>query len=76
MNRHCARPGCSDSAAATFAYDYTGRTVWLDDVADEPHPATYDLCRRHSTSMTVPNGWELSDRRMGATPLYQVERAS
>ena len=37
--------------------------MWLDDVADEPHPASYDLCRRHATAMTVPNGWELRDAR-------------
>jgi hypothetical protein len=76
MTRHCARPGCSNPAAATFAYDHTARTVWLDDTADEPHPSMYDLCRRHATSMTVPQGWQLHDRRSGATPLYQVERAS
>ena len=76
MSRQCARPGCRDFAAATFAYDYAGRTVWLDDVADEAHPSTYDLCRRHATSMTVPQGWQLRDRRSSVTPLFRAERAS
>lgn len=76
MTRHCARPGCSDHAVATFAYEYAARTVWLEDVADEPHPSTYDLCRRHATSMSVPNGWQLSDRRSSVTPIFRAERAS
>jgi len=76
MTRQCARPGCSDPAAATFAYDYAAATVWLTDVADEAHPSTYDLCRRHATSMTVPNGWQLSDRRSSVTPLFRAELAS
>ena len=74
MTRQCARPGCSDPASATFGYDYADRIVWLDDVADEPHPSTYDLCRRHATAMTVPQGWELSDRRTSVTPLFRAER--
>jgi hypothetical protein len=68
--------GCRDFAAATFAYDYAARTVWLDDVADEAHPSTYDLCRRHATSMTVPQAWQLRDRRSSVTPLFRAERAS
>ena len=76
MTRQCARPGCGDTAAATFAYDYASRTVWLDDVAEEPHPSTYDLCRRHATSMTAPQGWRLTDRRSSVTPLFRAERAS
>jgi len=72
MTRQCARPGCSEPATATFGYDYTDRTVWLDYVADEEHPATYDLCRRHSAGLTVPNGWALSDRRVAVTPLFRA----
>ena len=72
MTRHCARPGCSEPATATFGYDYADRTVWLDHVSDAPHPANYDLCRRHATGMTVPNGWALSDRRTSVTPLFRA----
>jgi hypothetical protein len=63
MTRSCARPGCGEPAVATFAYDYAGSTVWLDDLATEPHPQIYDICRRHADGLTVPNGWGLVDRR-------------
>lgn len=63
MSRHCARPGCGEAAAATLAYDYGGQTVWLDDLAAEPVPQTYDLCRRHAKAMSVPLGWLLRDQR-------------
>lgn len=63
MTRHCSRPGCADAAAATFEYSYAERTVFLHDLATEPHPSTYDLCRRHATAMRVPNGWNLRDLR-------------
>ncbi len=63
MSRHCARPGCNQNSVATLAYDYAARTVWIDDVAPESHPATYDLCLRHATNLRVPLGWQLRDRR-------------
>lgn len=63
MTRQCARPGCADRATSTFEYAYAEQTVWLADLTDEPHPATYDLCRRHAEALTVPQGWQLRDRR-------------
>ncbi|MEJ5254707.1 MAG: DUF3499 family protein [Acidimicrobiales bacterium] len=63
MTRQCARPGCAESASSTFGYDYAQRTVWLVELTGEPHPSTYDLCRRHADGLTVPKGWELRDRR-------------
>jgi hypothetical protein len=72
MTRTCARPGCSEPATATFGYDYVNRTVWIDTVAEEPHPSTYDLCRRHAAGMTVPNGWELRDGRAQAAALFRA----
>lgn len=63
MTRQCARPGCAEHACATFGYAYGERTVWLVDLTDEPHPATYDLCHRHAAALGVPVGWELRDRR-------------
>lgn len=68
--RQCARPGCAEPATATFGFDYAGQVVWLVDLADESHPATYDLCRRHAAALGVPHGWELRDVRRGtAVPL-------
>ena len=62
-SRQCARPGCSDAACATLAYDYEQRITWLDPLSDESHPMAYDLCHDHAQAMTVPRGWRLEDRR-------------
>jgi hypothetical protein len=72
MRRHCDRPGCCDPASATLGYDQRTQTVWLDDVAGEDHPATYDLCRRHADALSVPLGWHLRDRRRGVQAQLHV----
>jgi len=66
MTRSCARPGCGDPATATFGYDYAERTVFLDPLADEAHPASYDVCRRHADNLSVPRGWQLVRSGSGA----------
>jgi hypothetical protein len=76
MSRQCARPGCGEPAIATLSYQYATSTVWLDEVAHEPDPSTYDLCRRHAAGMTVPRGWRLEDRRPTLASAYAAERAS
>jgi hypothetical protein len=63
MLRQCARPGCSAPATTTLSYDYAGRTVWLDPLLDDDHPARHDLCDRHANRLSVPNGWRLENRR-------------
>jgi Protein of unknown function (DUF3499) len=65
MTRQCARPGCGAAAAATLAYDYQQRTSWLDPLAPEAHPMSYDLCAVHADTLVVPRGWRLDDRRHG-----------
>ena len=69
MTRSCARPGCGEQASATFGYDYALSTVFLDVLAEEAHPAVYDVCRRHANSLSVPRGWHLVDRRRGPATL-------
>lgn len=69
MTRSCARPGCGEQATATFGYDYANQTVFLDLLADEAHPAVYDVCRRHADNLSVPRGWTLLDRRRGPASL-------
>jgi hypothetical protein len=69
MTRSCARPGCGEQASATFGYDYAVSTVFLDVLAEEAHPAVYDVCRRHADSLSVPRGWHLVDRRRGPATL-------
>jgi hypothetical protein len=66
MTRVCARPGCGDTATATFVYDYRDRVTWLDGLAGERHPMAYDLCPAHADALTVPLGWRLIDRRDAA----------
>jgi hypothetical protein len=63
MIRHCSRPGCAESAAATLTYAYAGRAVWLDGLTAEREPQAYDLCQRHADRVSVPQGWRLDDRR-------------
>lgn len=77
MRRSCSRPACGGVPTATLAYDYAGRTVWVDPLAEESHPMTHDLCARHADRLSVPNGWVLHDRRDEATLLsLPVARAS
>jgi len=57
------------SGAKKLKRDIAEQTVFLDVLADEAHPANYDVCRRHADSMTVPNGWTLVDRRRGPASL-------
>lgn len=61
--RQCTRPGCSGTAVATLSFNHEEATAWLDDLAPESHPSTYDLCKRHATHLSVPRGWDLRDRR-------------
>jgi hypothetical protein len=63
VTRACARPACSEAAAATLTYDYQARVTWLDVLTGDAHPMSYDLCAAHAGTMTVPRGWRLEDRR-------------
>lgn len=60
--RQCARFGCSAVAVATFTFDSSARTVWLDTPAPGAARAG-ELCTRHAGSLTPPRGWQLEDRR-------------
>jgi len=42
--------------------------VWLDDLLGERDPHAYDLCRRHATRLSVPQGWHVADRRAVVQP--------
>ncbi|HWB71396.1 MAG TPA: DUF3499 family protein, partial [Egibacteraceae bacterium] len=61
--RTCDRTGCRWPAAASLAYRYDRRQVWLLDLAARAHPALYDLCPQHADNLVVPRGWDCSDRR-------------
>lgn len=63
-SRTCAKPGCNSSASATLTYDYANRTAWLERLDVEAHPMRYDLCAEHASTLRVPQGWALQDRRV------------
>jgi hypothetical protein len=63
MTRLCAHPLCSQQAAFTLSYEYRQGQVWIDELSGDRNPHTYDLCRRHTGSLTVPLGWQAFDRR-------------
>ncbi len=67
--RQCSRPACSDVAVVTLTYEYRTSHAWLDVLSAERDPHAYDLCRRHATTLTVPLGWQLTDRQ----PLVRSE---
>lgn len=75
MQRHCARPGCTETATATLTYDYGASTVWIDVLSSESHPMTHDLCPRHADALSVPRGWLLQDRRGSVTALFDPPRS-
>jgi hypothetical protein len=54
---------------ATLTYQYGSRTVWLDNLDEEPEPNGYDLCGKHAEGLSVPVGWALEDRR---TPIIHL----
>lgn len=61
----CARPGCGAPATAVLTFQYSSRTVWLADPADDD-PSAIDLCARHADRLSAPRGWTGHDRRAGA----------
>ena len=61
--RPCSHSGCPNAAAATLAFDYASRRVWLHDLPIPRDPASYDLCSDHSERFRPPRGWEVEDRR-------------
>ncbi|MGH9118684.1 MAG: DUF3499 family protein [Acidimicrobiales bacterium] len=63
MSRQCDRPTCAQPAGATLTYSYDDGAVWLDRLAADDHPMTYDLCDQHAATLRVPRGWRLDDRR-------------
>lgn len=61
--RACSRPGCPAPARATLAFRYQTREVWIERLAEQSEPETYDLCEAHASRTRPPHGWELRDRR-------------
>ena len=62
MQRQCAWFGCSAVASATYTFDSSTCTVWLD-TPFEGSARAGDLCHRHARSLKPPRGWQVEDRR-------------
>jgi hypothetical protein len=63
MQRQCAWFGCSAVAAATYTFDSSTCTVWLD-IPFEGSARAGDLCDRHARTLKPPRGWQVEDRRV------------
>ena len=74
--RQCSRPTCSDAAVVTLTYEYQRSHVWLDVLSAERDPHSYDLCRKHATTLSVPLGWQLTDRQGYAFAHLGIDRAA
>jgi hypothetical protein len=46
-------------ASMTLTYIYSESTAVLGPLATFSEPHAYDLCEKHSTKLTVPNGWNV-----------------
>lgn len=57
--RTCSRVGCRAIATSTLTYIYSDSTAVLGPLATFSEPHSYDLCDRHSSRLTVPNGWNV-----------------
>lgn len=44
---------------ATLTYAYMDSTAVVGPLALQAEPGSYDLCRAHAGSLSVPRGWEV-----------------
>ncbi|WP_297004512.1 DUF3499 family protein [uncultured Corynebacterium sp.] len=57
--RQCSRPGCSTPAVATLRYNYRASRATVTALGPGGDPHSWDLCSRHVSRLTVPEGWDL-----------------
>lgn len=57
--RTCSRVSCHSHATMTLTYIYAQSRAVLGPIATFSEPHSYDLCERHATKLTVPNGWSV-----------------
>lgn len=66
----CSKQRCTGPATHQFSFDYQEMTVYLADYEGELPYGAHALCLRHAEAFTVPNGWQLEDRRRLEQPLF------
>jgi hypothetical protein len=57
--RPCSKVACHDDAVSTLTYVYADSMVVVGPLSDRVEPHGYDLCARHSSTLSVPQGWEV-----------------
>lgn len=58
-NRPCSRVGCSFDATATLTYVYADSMAVLGPLSHDSEPHSYDLCDRHASRLSAPQGWQI-----------------
>lgn len=64
--RLCSRVSCRAAATMTLTYIYADSRAVLGPIAVFAEPHAYDLCERHASRLTVPNGWSVEREAISA----------
>ncbi len=65
--RSCSRVSCRAVATMTLTYIYSDSRAVLEPIATFAEPHSYDLCERHASKLTVPNGWSVDREEISTT---------
>jgi hypothetical protein len=57
--RTCSRVACEAEPVSTLTYVYADSMAVLGPLSMEHEPGSYDLCARHTQSMSAPRGWQV-----------------
>lgn len=57
--RGCSKVACGETAVSTLTYVYADSMAVLGPLSARPEPHSYDLCSRHSQSLSAPQGWQV-----------------
>jgi hypothetical protein len=70
MGKQCQRPDCSEPASVAYRFDPANQLVVLDGLRGSLDPESGALCMRHASTMVLPRGWWLDDRRQTIPTLF------
>jgi hypothetical protein len=57
--RPCSKVACTQHATATLTYDYADSMAVMGPLSQKAEPHSYDLCEKHSSRLSVPQGWQV-----------------
>lgn len=57
--RPCSKVACVADAVTTLTYVYADSMAVLGPLSQKAEPHSYDLCERHSQSLSAPQGWQV-----------------